>query len=44
MYNFPSGTAPVLTSVSGSVDLLVFSQRATSVLDAVIIKDFKVPV
>ena len=43
MYNFPSGTAPVLTSVSGSVDLLVFSQRATSVLDAVIIKDFKVP-
>ena len=44
MYNFPSGTAPVLTSVSSSVDLLVFSQRATSVLDAVIIKDFKVPV
>ena len=44
MYNFPSGTAPVLTSVSGSVDLLVFSQRATSVLDAVLIKDFKVPV
>ena len=44
MYNFPSGTAPVLTSVSGSVDLLVFSQRATSVLDAVIIKNFKVPV
>lgn len=44
MYNFPSGTAPVLTAVSGSVDLLVFSQRATSVLDAVIIKDFKVPV
>jgi hypothetical protein len=43
MYNFPSGTAPVLTSVSSSVDLLVFSQRATSVLDAVIIKDFKVP-
>jgi len=44
MYNFPSGTAPVLTLISGSVDLLVFSQRATSVLDAVIIKDFKVPV
>jgi len=43
MYNFPSGTAPVLTLISGSVDLLVFSQRATSVLDAVIIKDFKVP-
>jgi hypothetical protein len=44
MYNFPSGTAPVLTLGSSSVDLLVFSQRATSVLDAVIIKDFKVPV
>ena len=44
MYNFPSGTAPVLTTSIGGVDLLVFSQRATSVLDAVIIKDFKVPV
>jgi hypothetical protein len=44
MYNFPSGTAPVLTTSIGSVDLLVFSQRATSVLDVVVIKDFKVPV
>jgi hypothetical protein len=44
MYNFPSGTAPVLTTSIGSVDLLVFSQRATSVLDVVVVKDFKVPV
>jgi hypothetical protein len=44
MYNFPSGTAPVLTTSIGGVDLLVFSQRATSVLDVVVVKDFKVPV
>lgn len=43
MYNFPGGTAPVLTTNASAVDLLVFTQRDTSVLDCVVAKNFSVP-
>tara|TARA_R110000822_G_scaffold32951_2_gene94420 strand:+ start:883 stop:1782 length:900 start_codon:yes stop_codon:yes gene_type:complete len=42
-YTFPAGTAPTLSTNASAVDLLVFSQRATSVVDCVVIKDLKVP-
>lgn len=40
-YKFPGGSAPALTSTSGSVDLLVYSARSATVIDAVMLKDFK---
>lgn len=43
MYNFVNDTAPTLTSVSSSRDLLVFSQSGVSTLDCVVLKNFGVP-
>lgn len=43
MYNFPSGTAPTLSTDASARDLLVFSQSDTSVLDCIVAKDFSVP-
>ena len=40
-WKFAGGTAPTLTSVSGSVDMLVYSFRNTSIVDGSIINDFK---
>jgi len=40
-WKFPSGTAPTLTTSINSVDLLVYSVRDTSLIDTVIVKDFK---
>lgn len=43
MYNFPSGTAPTLSTNASARDLLVFSQSDTSVLDCIVAKNFSVP-
>ena len=41
VYKFPGGSAPALTSTSGAVDLMVYSARSGTVIDAVMLKDFK---
>ena len=40
MYKFPNGTAPILSTSINSVDMLVFSQRGTSIVDCAILKSF----
>jgi hypothetical protein len=40
MYNFVSATAPVLSSQPSRVDMLVFAQRETSVIDCALLKHF----
>lgn len=40
MYKFPNGTAPTLSTSINSVDMLVFSQRGTSIVDCAILKAF----
>ena len=39
-YNFPSGTAPTLSTSVNSVDMLVYSARTTTALDCVLLKEF----
>ena len=41
VYKFPSGSVPSATSTSGAVDILVYSARSGTVVDAVMLKDFK---
>ena len=41
VYKFPSGSVPSATSTSGAVDLMVYSARSGTVVDAVMLKDFK---
>ena len=40
-YKFVSGSAPVLTTTSGGVDMLVYSARSATTIDAVMLHDFK---
>jgi hypothetical protein len=40
MYKFPNGTAPTLSTSVNAVDMLVFSQRGTSIVDCAILKSF----
>jgi len=40
-WKFSGGTEPTLTSVSGSVDLLVYNVRAADKIDTVFLSDFK---
>ena len=39
-YNFPSGTAPTLSTSVNAVDMLVYSARTTTALDCVLLKEF----
>jgi len=41
VYKFVSGSAPVLTTTSGGVDMLVYSARSATTIDAVMLHDFK---
>ena len=41
VFQFAGGSDPVLTAAGGSVDLLVFSVRATDKVDAVMVNDLK---
>ena len=41
VYTFPSGSVPAATTTAGAVDILVYSARSATVIDAVMLKDFK---
>ena len=41
VFQFAGGSDPVLTAAGGSVDLLVFSVRASDKVDAVMVNDLK---
>ncbi len=41
VYKFPSGSVPSATTSVGAVDLMVYSARSGTVVDAVMLKDFK---
>jgi len=42
VWKFPSGSAPVATTTSGAVDLIVYNTRSATTIDAVMLKDFKI--
>jgi hypothetical protein len=41
VYKFVSGSVPVLTTTAGAVDMLVYSARSATTVDAVMLPDFK---
>ena len=41
VYQFPSGSVPVATTTTSGVDLIIYSARSATVIDAVMLKDFK---
>ena len=41
VYKFVSGSAPVLTTAASAVDMLVYSARSATTIDAVMLHDFK---
>ena len=41
VYKFVSGSAPVLTTTANAVDMLVYSARSATTIDAVMLHDFK---
>jgi len=41
VFKFVSGSVPILTSTTGATDMLVYSVRSASTIDAVMLHDFK---
>ena len=41
VYKFPSGSVPSASTSIGAVDIMVYSARSSTVIDAVMLKDFK---
>jgi hypothetical protein len=41
VYKIVSGSVPVLTTTAAAVDLLVYSARSATTIDAVMLHDFK---
>jgi hypothetical protein len=40
-WKFPSGSVPVATTTAAAVDLVLYSARSATTIDAVMLKDFK---
>ena len=41
VFKFVSGSAPVLTTTTNAVDMLIYSARSATTIDAVMLHDFK---